>query len=61
MAGALGRSLGGPVTYDGEPAMRAPMGAGPPPAAADLDRALIVYRGACLLLWLIAGACAWVR
>jgi adenosylcobinamide-phosphate synthase len=61
MAGALGRRLGGPVSYDGEPAMRPVMGEGPQPAATDLDRALTVYRGACLLLWLIAGALAWMR
>jgi adenosylcobinamide-phosphate synthase len=61
MAGVLGRRLGGPVTYDGAPALRPAMGEGPPPAAADLDRALTVYRGACLLLWLVAGALAWAR
>lgn len=61
MAGALQRRLGGPVTYDGESAMRPVMGEGPPPSAADLQRALTVYRGACLLLWLIAGGIAWAR
>jgi len=61
MAGALGRRLGGPVTYDGEPALRPVMGEGPAPSAADLDRAITVYRGACLLLWLIAGVLAWAR
>nr|WP_220129664.1 adenosylcobinamide-phosphate synthase CbiB [Sphingomonas chungangi] len=61
MAGALGRRLGGSVTYDGEPAPRPVIGEGPPPAAADLYRALTVYRRACLLLWLIAGAFAWGR
>jgi adenosylcobinamide-phosphate synthase len=61
MAGVLGRRLGGPVSYDGEPAMRPVMGEGPPPTAADLDRALTVYRGACLLLWIIAGALPWRR
>lgn len=60
MAGVLGRRLGGPVRYDGEPAMRPVMGAGPPPAVADLMRALTVYRGACLLLWGIAGGLAWL-
>lgn len=61
MAGVLGRRLGGPVTYDHEPAMRPVMGEGPPPSAADLDRALTVYRGACLLLWIVAGGLAWAR
>ena len=61
MAGVLGRRLGGPVAYDGEPAMRPAMGEGPPPCAADLDRAMTVYRGACLLLWIVAGGVAWAR
>jgi len=60
MAGALGRRLGGPVSYDGDPVVRPVMGEGPLPSAADLDRALTVYRGACLLLWLIAGGLAWI-
>ncbi len=51
MAGVLGRSLGGPVSYDGEPAMRARLGRGPAPSAGDLAHALRIYRRACLLLW----------
>lgn len=61
MAGALGRRLGGPVTYDGEPAPRAWLGDGPLPDAADLARALRIYRRACLLLWIIVGGIAWLR
>ncbi|WP_439534005.1 adenosylcobinamide-phosphate synthase CbiB [Polymorphobacter sp.] len=61
MAGALGRQLGGPVSYDGEPAFRARLGTGPAPGPADLLRALAIYRRACLLLWLIAGGLAWLR
>lgn len=61
MAGVLGRRLGGSVCYDGEPAARAVLGAGPRPAAADLARALRVYRHACLLLWFGVGALAWAR
>lgn len=61
MAGALGRRLGGPVSYDGEPAPRAVLGAGPVPDAADLARALRTYRIACLLLWLAVGVLAWPR
>ncbi|MDB5687296.1 MAG: cobalamin biosynthesis protein CobD [Rhizorhabdus sp.] len=61
MAGVLGRRLGGPVFYDGEPAERALLGDGPSPDAADLRRALVVYRWACLLLWLIVGGVAWLR
>lgn len=56
MAGALGRRLGGPVSYDGEPAPRATLGAGGRPDAHDLWRALRIYRIACCLLWLtVAG------
>ncbi len=61
MAGALGRRLGGVVTYDGEVARRALLGDGPPPAAGDLLRALRIYRTACLLLWLLVGGFAWLR
>lgn len=61
MAGALGRRLGGPVRYDGEPAARAWLGKGPPPDAADLARALQIYRGACLLMWCAVGGLVWAR
>ncbi len=61
MAGALGRRLGGPVTYDGDAAARAVLGDGPPPGARDLFAALRVYRTACLLLWLLIGGIAWAR
>lgn len=61
MAGALGRRLGGTVTYDGEPAHRAVLGDGPLPDAADLTRALRLYRTACLLLWILVGVVAWLR
>ncbi|WP_017671492.1 adenosylcobinamide-phosphate synthase CbiB [Blastomonas sp. AAP53] len=60
MAGALGRRLGGPVSYDGEAAHRAWLGDGAPPDAADLQRALWVYRRACLLMWAIVGGVAWL-
>jgi adenosylcobinamide-phosphate synthase len=61
MAGALGRRLGGPVSYDGEVAERAVLGEGPRPDARDLMAALRIYRTACLLLWLLIGGFAWVR
>ena len=61
MAGVLRRRLGGPVAYDGEHAPRARLGDGPPPDAADLTRALRIYRIACVLLWLAVGGIAWVR
>lgn len=60
MAGVLGRRLGGPVSYDGEPAPRAWLGDGPAPDASDLNRALWVYRWACLLLWIGVGGLAWL-
>ncbi|MEH3040720.1 MAG: adenosylcobinamide-phosphate synthase CbiB [Sphingomonas paucimobilis] len=60
MAGALGRQLGGAVSYDGEPAHRAVLGDGPPPNAADLIRALAIYRTACLLLWMLVGIVPWL-
>jgi adenosylcobinamide-phosphate synthase len=61
MAGALRRRLGGPVSYDGMPAPRAWLGDGPSPDAADLARALGIYRRACLLLWLLVGGLSWLR
>ena len=60
MAGVLGRRLGGPVCYDGEPAPRAWLGDGPAPGAYDLRRALWIYRWACLLLWIGVGGLAWL-
>jgi adenosylcobinamide-phosphate synthase len=65
MAGALGRQLGGPVSYDGELAPRATMGDGQRPNARDLTRALVIWRRACGLLWalsiIVAGAILWLR
>lgn len=61
MAGALGVRLGGPVSYDGEPAARAWLGQGRSPEAGDLRRALAMYLRACLLLWGIVGVLAWLR
>lgn len=61
MAGALSRQLGGPVTYDGEPAFRALLGCGPRPDAASLRSALGIYWRACAMLWLIVGGIAWLR
>lgn len=61
MAGALGRRLGGAVTYDGEPAHRAVLGDGPRPDAGDLTRALRIYRTACLLLWILVGIFPWLE
>jgi len=61
MAGALGVRLGGPVSYDGVATFRPAVGDGPATTPADLARALAIFRRACLLLWLLAGGCAWLR
>ncbi|MDO7836675.1 adenosylcobinamide-phosphate synthase CbiB [Sphingobium sp. HBC34] len=60
MAGALGLKLAGPVSYDGIAHAKPWIGDGRTDAGpADIGRALIVYRRACLLLWLIAAG-AWI-
>ena len=60
MAGALGVRLAGPVAYDGVVADKAWIGSGRSAlGAADIRRALSVYRRACLLLWIVAGGAAW--
>ena len=63
MAGGLAVRLGGPAWYDSVRAERATFGAGPAPAPADLNRGLVLYRRAGLLLWVLvmAGALAWPR
>lgn len=55
MAGALGRTLGGPASYDGVRVERPAFGDGPAPSPADLARGLTLYRRACGLLWLLIG------
>jgi len=61
MAGALGRSLGGAVSYDGVATFRPRFGHGPKPDTADLARGLVPYRRGCALLWifLAIGGLAW--
>lgn len=61
MAGVLGVQLGGPVSYDGEATWRPSFGDGSKPTASDLRRAMRVYLTACLILWLLVGAAAWLR
>ncbi len=57
MAGALGLRLAGPRVYDGVRVEDAWMGDGTHAAtAADIGRALRLYRAACALLILLAGA-----
>lgn len=57
MAGALGVGLAGPICYDGQWHNKPWIGAGAraDAGAADIRRALVIYRRACLALWLIAG------
>jgi adenosylcobinamide-phosphate synthase len=60
MAGALGLRLAGPIAYDGVTQIKPWIGGGRADVkAADIARALIVYRRACLLLWIISGVVAW--
>lgn len=60
MAGALGLRLAGPIAYDGVMIDKDWIGDGRVVTdAREVDRALAVYVRACLLLWLIAGGCAW--
>ena len=56
-AGALNLSLGGAAVYDNKPQPRPPLGAGPPPTATDLPRAINLTQRA-LLLWLLLAAAA---
>lgn len=60
MAGALGVRLGGGAAYDGEWIARQTLGDGPAPRVADLNRAMAIYRRACVLLWLTVGGIAWL-
>ena len=61
MAGALGVRLAGPVAYDGQSHIKPWIGNGRATAtAADLARALVIYRRACLIVWIVAGGLAWV-
>jgi len=50
-AGSLGIRLGGAAIYHGQEEIRPPLGAGPAPVAADLDRAISLIRRS-LWLWL---------
>lgn len=60
MAGALGLRLAGPVAYDGVTQDKPWIGEGGREAtAADIERALRIYRRACLCLWIVAAAAAW--
>ncbi|MCC2975900.1 adenosylcobinamide-phosphate synthase CbiB [Sphingomonas sp. PL-96] len=61
MAGVLRVRLAGPVAYDGVVSDKPWIGGSfRDPDARDLGRALRVYRRACLFLWILAGAFAWL-
>lgn len=61
MAGALGVRLAGPIVYDGVLAPKPWIGEeGRTAGAADLRRALAIYRRACVLLAFIALGVAWL-
>jgi adenosylcobinamide-phosphate synthase len=57
-AGALGLRLGGPTSYDGVMHVRPHFGDGASPQAADLTRALGLYRKGCMALWLLLALVA---
>lgn len=61
MAGALGVQLGGAADYDGVRHQRPTFGAGRLPAASDLGRGLMIYLGACWVMWgmLAIGGLIW--
>lgn len=62
MAGALDVRLAGPIAYDGVIADKPWIGDGRiATGAADVRRALSIYRRACALLWIVAGAVAWAQ
>ena len=61
MAGALDLRLAGPISYDGAVSDKAWIGDGRGTASAtDIRQGLVIYRRACLGLWLIAAAVAWL-
>lgn len=61
MAGALDTRLAGPIAYDGLMHEKPWIGSGRLTAGApDIRRGLSIYIRACLLLWLVAGAGAWL-
>jgi len=57
-AGALGVQLGGTNVYQGRTERRGTLGDGPPPAAADIDRAIRLSRLVIIAATLLAAAIA---
>lgn len=60
-AGALNLRLGGPACYDGVMHARPQFGDGASPEAADISRALRLYRKACAALWLLIAPIAIIQ
>lgn len=61
MAGALGLSLAGPITYDGEVSAKPWIGAGRASATrTDIRAALRIIIQCCALAWIITGALLWL-
>lgn len=62
MASVLELRLAGPIAYDGVVLDKPWIGTGRGGATGDdVQRALGIYRRACLILWLAAGVAAWAR
>jgi adenosylcobinamide-phosphate synthase len=61
MAGALQLQLGGPAAYDGATLERPRFGCGRAAEPGDVQRGLVLYRRACVLMWsmLAGGALLW--
>ncbi len=61
MAGALKVELGRAVTYDGVLHERPSFGSGPRPGPGDLGRGLVIFLGACWVMWgmLAIGGLIW--
>jgi adenosylcobinamide-phosphate synthase len=60
-AGALGVRLGGTNVYGGQAERRGTLGDGPPPAPADIDRAIRLSRSVIIAATLLAAAIAHAR
>ena len=60
-AGALGVQLGGTNVYHGHAERRGTLGDGPPPSAADIDRAIRLSRSVIIAATLLAAAIARAR
>jgi adenosylcobinamide-phosphate synthase len=60
-AGALGVQLGGTNVYHGHAERRGTLGDGPPPSAADIDRAIRLSRSVIIAATLLAAAIAHAR